>query len=280
MRRDNVFVTEVEDRTRYEDSGLAPGTTYDYEIRSVRNGVTQSTTCSGTTPGRALTCSVAVVGEDITVSFNGGDFSRVSIQRDGTWQATLSNGETTFLQTAEPGTYVYTATGVVDGFSNSADCGTAEVAARTVVCSVANVEDQVTVSFNGADFSRATVHRDGAWQATLTDGEVDFVQTVDAGTYSYSVTGILNGLSETADCGRVTVTPPVLTCTVTVEGDDILVTWNDVGAASYQARRNDSWAATLDQGTITWTDVGAAAAGNSYEVRYRLDGVLNTISCA
>ncbi len=277
VRRDGTFLASIDDRTRYEDTGLAPGTTYEYEVRSVRNGVVQSTTCSAETLGRTLTCSVAVNGEEATVSFNGGDFSRVTIRRDGNWQATVDD-RNTFAQTLEPGSYVYTATGVVNGFASNADCGTADIGAPGVVCSVAVNGEDVTVSFNGGDFSRVTIRRDGDWQATVS-GQNTFDQTLPPGTYAYEATGVANGLKETSSCGTATIVPKVLACTVTVQGDDVLVEWNDVGASSYQARKNGGWVATLDAGTTEWTDVDGDAA-NTYQIRYRLNGERNTITCA
>ena len=278
IRRDGTFVASIDDRTRYQDTGLNPGTVYEYEVRSVRNGVVQSTTCSGETAGRTLTCSVAVNGDEATVSFNGGDFSRVSIRRDGNWQATIDDANQ-FSQTLEPGSYAYSATGVVNGFRSDADCGTADIGAPAVVCSVAVNGEDVTVSFNGGDFSRVTIRRDGNWQATLS-GQNTFTETLAPGAYAYEATGVSNGLRETSSCGTATVTPRVLVCTVTVQGGDVLVSWNDVGARNYQARVNGGWAATLGAGATSWTDAGGAGENNTYAVRYRLNGQQNTITCA
>jgi len=278
IRRDGTFVASIDDRTRYEDTGLNPGTTYEYEIRSVRNGVVQSSTCSGETAGRTLTCSVAVNGDEATITFNGDDFSRVTVRRDGDWQATIDDANE-FRQTLEPGTYAYTASGVVNGFRSDANCGTAAIGAPAVVCSVAVNGDEVTVSFNGGDFSRVTIRRDGDWKATLT-GQTSFQETLAPGTYAYEATGVANGLRETSSCGSATVEPKVLVCTVTVQGDDVLLSWNDVGARSYQARVNGSWAATLGGGETSWTDADGAAGNNTYAIRYRLNGERNTITCA
>jgi hypothetical protein len=281
IRRDDAFVASIDDRTRFEDTGLSPGTTYTYEVIAIIDGQeTQSATCSGTTAERAITCSVAVNGEAVSISFNGDDFRRVTVRRDGNWTATLSDGETVFSETVAPGTYRYEATGVVNGFRSTADCGIADVAARAVACSVAVVGDEVTVSFNGTDFSRSTIRRDGVWQNTLDAGETTFAQTVPAGTYAYQVTGVFNGFEDTAECGTATVAAPVLVCTTEVQGDDVLVGWNDLGAAGYQARRDGGWAATVDAGETSWSDVGGAAGNHTYQVRYRLDGVTTTVDCA
>ena len=279
IRRDGTFVTSVDDRTRWEDTGLTPGTSYSYEVQAVRNGViTQTATCSAETLGRVLTCSVGVVGEDVTVSFNGNDFSRVTIRRDGNWQATLTN-QTTFSETLPPGTYNYEATAVLNGFRSTLDCGTATISARGVVCSVGVIGDEATVSFNGNDFSRVTIRRDGNWQATLTN-QTTFSETLPPGTYSYEATGVFNGFRDTVSCGMVTVDAEVLMCAATVQGNDVILVWNDIGASSYQARTNGSWTATLDAGATTWTDPGAAGDGNNYQVRFRQDGTTQTIDCA
>lgn len=267
----------MDDRTRWEDTGLTPGTEYSYEVRAVIDGVErQSTTCVGTTLDRALTCSVGVAGEEVTVSFNGDDFSRITIRRDGSWQGTVDD-RNTFVQTLGAGNYSYEATGVVNGFRSVADCGTATVAARGAVCSVSVADDRVTVSFNGGDFSRTTIRRDGAWLTTLRD-ETTFAETLAPGTYSYTMTGVSNGFDNTADCGTATVSAEVLVCTVTVQGDDVLVSWNDVGASTYQARSNGGWAATLDAGTTSWTD--ADGAGKTHQIRYRANGERITVDCA
>jgi hypothetical protein len=279
VRRDDKFQATVDDRTRWEDTGLNPGTTYEYEVQAIRNGeIQQSTTCSGTTLDRTLTCSVGVVGEDVTVSFNGGDFSRVAIRRDGNWQATISD-QNTFEESLPPGTYSYEATGVVNGFRSTTDCGSATIEARGITCSVGVVGDDVTVSFNGGEFSRVTIRRDGNWQATVSDQNA-FSQTLGAGTYAYEATGIFNGFRDTASCGTATVDAEVLVCTLTVQGNNVLLSWNDVGASSYQARTNGSWTATLPDGTTSWTDAGAAGDGNTYQIRFRQDGANTTVNCA
>lgn len=278
VRRDDKFQESITDRTRWEDTGLTPGTTYNYEVRSVRKGVVQSATCSATTLGRTLTCSAAVTGEDVTVSFNGGDFSRVTVRRDGAWQATVSD-QNSFTETLPPGTYSYEATGVLNGFQNVADCGSVTVSARSVVCTVSAIGEDVTVSFNGGDFSRVTIRRDGNWQATIDDRNT-YTETLSPGTYTYEATGIFNGFGDTTNCGSVTIDAEVLVCTIATQNNNVVLSWNDIGAPSYQVRTNNSWTETLNAGTTQWSDAGAANDGNSYQIRFRQDGSALTINCA
>ena len=73
---------------------------------------------------------------------------------------------------------------------------------------------------------------------------------------------------------------PALSCSTRVAGNDVVVSWNDIGAADHQLRRNDRWAASVAAGATSWTDPGAAGAGNGYQVRHRLDGVVTTVACA
>jgi len=278
VRRNDVFVATIDagEQTLFTDTGLTPGTTYIYEIRTVRNGVTQSATATATTPSRVIECVASVAGDTVTVEFNGDEFNRVTIRRDGSWIATLE-GQLSYSETLEPGTYSYEATGAVDGFTNTIDCGSVSVGAPAVVCSTAVTGDEVTVSVNGDEFDRVTIRRDGSWIATVSD-QSTFSEVLEPGSYAYTATGIRNGVESFADCGAAIVEAKVLACTVQVAGDGIVLEWNDVGATSYQARVNGSWAATISAGTTTWIDADGDA-GNTHHIRYRLDGFQTTVAC-
>ena len=364
--RDGEFRTStVGDVTRWDDDRVVPNTTYTYEVQAVRNGtVTHSATCSATTPNLAVVCSAVLAGDQATISFNGDDFDRVTIRRDGSWQATIDDANT-FTQTLTPGTYAYEARGVINGAQINQSCGTVTLdapATPVVTCSVSVLDDVATVSFNGDDFNRVTIRRDGSWQATI-DNANTYTETLNPGTYAYEARGIGSGFIDTADCGTITVdapppaiinctvalvgneatlsfngddfnrvtirrdgswqatiddantftqtlTPgtyvytargigngtiidtncgtvtvdaapgPVLTCNVTITGNNVLLTWNDLGANSYQVRTNGSWTASLPAGTVIWEGIVAAGGNNNYQIRFRLNGEQTTVDCA
>ena len=147
---------------------------------------------------------------------------------------------------------------------------------------MALVGNEATLSFNGDDFNRVTIRRDGSWQATIDDANT-FTQTLTPGTYVYTARGIGNGTIIDTNCGTVTVDAapgPVLTCNVTITGNNVLLTWNDLGANSYQVRTNGSWTASLPAGTVIWEGIVAAGGNNNYQIRFRLNGEQTTVDCA
>ena len=67
------------------------------------------------------------------------------------------------------------------------------------------------------------------------------------------------------------------TCQATAVAGGVELSWDDVaGVSTWQVRRNESWLATTNQTTYVDTD---AAAGDSWQIRYRSGGVRQDIDC-
>ena len=70
---------------------------------------------------------------------------------------------------------------------------------------------------------------------------------------------------------------PAPTCTATTVAGGVELSWDDVaGVSTWQVRRNGSWLATTNQ--TTFLDDGAAA-GDTWQIRYRAGGVRHDIDC-
>lgn len=275
VRRDGTFVASVEAGTSFTDAALAPGD-YTYTVQAINAGaVTQSDDCTATVRVPSLTCTAVANGETATIAWTGNRWDRVTVRRDGSFVATVDDARS--YRDAPPfGPNTYTLRAFVDGVRVDADCGIVTVLPNAPTCQVTVDGQKVVVSWTGDAWSRVAVQRDDSFRSSVRDDD-QYVEEPGTGTYRYSIRAFSNGTRTDADCGTVTVAGLTLTCQATVEGDDVLLTWNDVGAGSYQARRNGSWAATLDAGATTWTDVGGA--GNDHAIRFRQDGTNVTVLC-
>ncbi|MEZ5279773.1 MAG: hypothetical protein R2770_04820 [Acidimicrobiales bacterium] len=279
LARNGAWLSNVAGTT-YTDTNAPLDTDLTYELRFNRNGLSQTAPC-GTVrvPSVALVCTATPLAPTtVEISWNDAEGSRYVVRRDGLWIADVDGLSYTDFA-AEPGVVNNYRIDVIRNgqLIRSGTCSTTP-AAPPATCSVSVVGNEVTVSFNGDAFSRVSVRRDGVWQATV-EGVDTYSHTVEPGTYSYSVRGTVNGVDVESDCGSVTIDPADAACVIAVVGDDVVMSWQDVGAQSYQARTDGSWAATLGAGVTSWTDTGANGQGKVYELRYRLNGITSTIPC-
>ncbi len=169
-----------------------------------------------------------------------------------------------------------------NGIAQTDGCGTIDIPAPVapvvpdITCTATRTGDNVQISWNDEPWGRVTVRRDGGWVATVSN-VVSYTDDPGVGTYTYSVRGFLGGERVDTDCAPVTVAAAQLACTITRAGGTVSLQWNDVGAQSYQVRRDNRWVATVDAGTTSYS---APDEGGSYGIRFRSNGTATTVACA
>ena len=270
--RDDVFIANVDNGTSLTDA--PPFGDRAYTARGFVNGVSTDATCGTVTVlPNAPACQATVAGQQVTISWTG-DWSRVTVRRDGGFLATVENATST-TDTPGTGTHTYDIRAFVDGTRTDVDCGVVTVDPIPVDCQAVVDGQQVTLTWDGV-WDRVSPRRDGSWLADVENANT-YTDNPGAGTFTYTLRAFADGNRTDVACDTVTVAQLELTCQAFVQGDDVVLTWNDVGASSYQARRNGSWAATIDADTFTWTDPGGI--GNDYGIRYRRDGQTINVAC-
>ncbi len=267
--------------TSLVDGVTAPGETVAYELRFNRNGIAQTDDCGSVViPVLSINCSVRAVGDQVEISWNDENWTRVAVRRDGSFLATVKDGLTTYVDNPGPGTWTYQARGVA-AVTVEADCGSITIdappppVAPDIDCTATVVGDTVRLSWNDEDWSRVTVRRDGGWLATVSN-VLTYTDDPAPGTYTYSLRGIKDGERSETNCSPVTISAAQLSCSINRFGGDANLSWNDVGAKSYQVRLNNSWVTSLDAGTTSYSETDN---GGDYAIRFRLDGVRTTIPC-
>ena len=130
---------------------------------------------------------------------------------------------------------------------------------------------------------RWQVRRDGSWLATI-EGATTFGDTAAApGAHSYVVRYRIddNTTDLTCDPSPIVVPDdpgPGGQCLVVFDANGATIGWDDVDPDSrYQIRRDGSWVATTN-GLTTYVDP-FGAPGDTYVVRYRLDGSVFDLDC-
>jgi len=242
--------------TSLTDTVTASGETVSYELRFNRNGIAQTDDCGSVViPVLSINCSVRAVGDRVESS-------------------------TTYIDDPGPGTWSYQVRGVA-AVTVEADCGTvtidapAPAVAPDIDCTATVVGDNVRLSWNDEDWARVTVRRDGGWVATVSD-VLTYTDDPAPGTYTYSLRGVKDGERVETNCSPVTIAVDELACTANRFGGDVNLSWNDVGAKSYQVRLNNKWVSSLAAGTTSYSEPDN---GGDYAIRFRLNGVRLTVPC-
>ncbi len=210
-------------------------------------------------PPGELECAVRIVnGDDAKVTWNDTGAKKYAIKRNGAWLGTVLRGTTMFTDQNPPvGVHLtYYVRAIYDDGSKSpwVDCGKIKIdppqPPTELECTVRVIGgNQVKVSWNDAGAKKYAVKRDNAWLGTVKG--LEFVDTnPPVGRYvEYSARAIFHDGSKTdwISCGKIddpTPPPPTgLECQLEiVNGDDVKVSWNDVGAARYVVRvDNAEW---------------------------------------
>ena len=208
-----------------------------------------------------------------------GSWDRSSVFVNDRFLVSVS-GPTSIYEESAVGSRAYSLRAFVDGQRFDADCGSVNVAPAALTCSAVLNGDEVTVSWNDAGYTRVSVFANAVFAGSVSAGVSSYNEDVRPGTTSYALRAFIGSQRFDATCSPdITVEQVVLTCTQTITADGLLrITWNDVGAASYQVRtdNNTRWLATLSAGATFYE---TANNGEALTIRYRLTGDQFNIDC-
>ena len=85
------------------------------------------------------------------------------------------------------------------------------------------------------------------------------------GTFTYGIRAFNGSQRFDASCGSVTLAPPALTCTASVDGDQVTISLTDNGYSRVGVFRDGSWAKNVFGETSYTETVGAGTF--SYDIR-------------
>ncbi len=279
MAANGVYVASVDGTgDQYVDEGQAPDQTVNYELRYNRNGLAYTADCGSITLAPlTISCTVTLTGSaDAQLSWNDEGWSRVSVFRNGSWVAQVDDGAT-YTEEAPSGASAYAIRAFVSGQRYDASCGSITVAAPTLDCAASAVGDQVTISWNDEGWSRVSVFRNGSWVAQVDVG-TSYTELAPVGESLYELRAFDEGTRTDSVCTpEIMIEAPVLVCTKTVANGNAVLTWNDVGASSYQIRTDGSWTAESGAGA---TSYALLTADGNHEIRFRQNGVIVDVPCA
>ncbi len=289
VARNGDWITNVSgDTTSITDENSGFGQT-EYELRYSRNGQRLVETCGAidiATP--ALSCSAVVDGDTATVTWTNAGYTRVAVFADGNWQANVTTGNT-YSAPVEIGdtSFAIRAFSGPDRLDDT--CGTVTVAPPpppappSLECSVSGAGNQVTVTWTDNAYARVGVFANNAWVANIRAGN-SYDTTLEPGDTTFTIRAFRAGQRTDAVCGTATLAAPApapvqagLSCSVARDGGNVTVSWNDVGAGTYQVRTNDRWLATASAGETAITIPDSAA---DYTIRYRIAGQRFDVDCA
>ncbi len=202
VSRDSNFQAMVDNGALTWSETLLPGT-YAYTIKAVINGLDVDANCGTATIEPApLTCSAATAGDTVTVAWTDGGWNRVSIRRNGAFQALIEDGSLTWNDTPGAGTHAYTIEASINGQNIDANCGTVTIAAKVLTCTATIADGNVNVTWNSVDADSYQVRRNGSWAATVDAATTSWTDTgAAAAANTYAVRYRTDGANVTINCG-------------------------------------------------------------------------------
>lgn len=212
-------------------------------------------------------------GDPVVTWVNIGNVNEWRIAANGSFVDLVPGSATQFVDTTQaPGTSVsYELRYNRNGLSLANECGSANLPAATLSCTATLDGRNAEVSWNDEGWSRVAVVRDGNFVANVDGGTSTYSETARPGDTFYSIRAFLNGERIEAQCGTVTAGAPPLTCTATLVGDEVNVSWNDEGWTTVSIRRNDRFVSNLERGVTSFSET-APPGTSSYSVRGFLAG--------
>lgn len=286
VRRDGSWVSTVNNALSHVDSGLIPGD-YTYVVRyTAANGVKNDIACSpspitvagnqNTTPA----CTAVLVDGNVELEWNNlPGVDSYQLRRDGSWIGSVGDVSEAVDVNVAVGTYDYAVRHRSAGVNIDTPCGTIVVDGAAPGCVATVNGSEVTLIWEAiAGEDSFAIRRDGSWAASVGD-VTTYTETRSAGTYAYSVRYFDGGAVDLA-CGTVTVVGGgAPSCTATVVGDDVVLTWSAIaGEDRFIVRRDGSWAATVVGGAVTYTDQAPTPGTHTYIVRW-YDGPAVNLDC-
>ena len=147
-------------------------------------------------------------------------------------------------------------------------------------CWVSAVGDEVTVGWTFT-LGDASIREDNTFITLVSGRDGSWVSTRTSGEHSYEVRLFAFGVRTDVSCGSVVVgddVPPSSQCTVSANGTNVLLDWDDFGKTNYSIRRNGSWLVTITDGSTTSMQPGSV--DDIWQIRYTDNGVKVTVPCA
>ena len=214
-------------------------------------------------PPPELECAVRIVGgTDAKVTWTHVDARKYAVKRNNTWLGTFLRDTTMFTDQDIPvGVHLaYYVRAIFDDGSKSPwiECGKVRIDDHTppppvLECTVQVVNgDQVKVSWTDVGAKKYAVKHDAAWLDQTTGTHYVDANPPTGRYVTYSVRAIFadGTKGDWISCGKIkidehTPPPPGLECSVqVVNGDEVKVSWTDVGAKKYAVKHDAAW---LDQ---------------------------------
>lgn len=274
------------------DRGLLLGMDRD-RINDIRTGRHAFLDFGGVTPpfeppvDPTPSCTASLRGDgNVELSWN--DLPGVgswSVRKNGSWLATVQDDTTHVDVQPDAGAHTYSIRHRLAGAVVETTCqpdpividdgpGNDPLTCTATVLGNGNVR----VEWNDIGANRYIVRRDGSWRATVTTTSYDDAPA--AAQHTYLVRVKIDGVNTDVTC---TPDPVVIDggngpdCSVAAAAGGRQLSWDAVaGVDSWQVRRNGSWVATTNQTSYLDAD---GAAGDTWEIRYRLNGDRQSINC-
>ncbi len=294
VRRNGTYLASAGNTLEYSDS---PGEgTWDYVIRSNKDGVVTNTTCN---PTGLVIDPPAPVAQTCTATLNADDTILVtwdavpgangySVRRDGNYLTFVGN---TFSYVDDPGagTWDYAVRSTVNGVKTTTSCDPTGIVidgpppvAQT--CSaVLNADSTITLTWDPiAGENSYNLRRNGTYVGEL-GNTLTSVRNPGPGTYTYEIRSNLAGTVTSTVCSPIDIvivdSPPTgQTCTAVENADgSVTLTWDEIpGEDTYIVRRNGGW--LTNTGALTYTDV-FADDDDDYVIRSRQGNATTNTTC-
>jgi len=277
----NFVVTQPGNASSFEHVDAERGITHNYELRYNRNGLALTQDCGSVDrPIPTLTCSARLSGDDAIVNWQDQGWSRASVFANGSFVAAVDGGTSDYTEIAPIGTTNYSVRAFLDGDQFDANCsGTISVNPPALACTATLQGDRVTVNWTDEDWSRSSIFRNDSYAAGIDGAVSSYTEDAPIGTTTYAVRAFIGGQRLDANCsGTISVNPPALACTATLQGDRVTVNWSDEDWSRSSIFRNDSYAAGIDGATSTYTE-DAPVGTTTYAIRAFIGGQRLDATC-
>lgn len=228
-------------------------------------------------PVTGLSCQE--MGFDVDLAWtNGETYDNVRIERNGSQIALLPGSATSFTDTPPSGMHQYSVIGIVGGDeSDSVNCSIGIVPESPMGLSCVGGSRQANLTWSNPEtYDSIVVRRGGTIIATIGGSSTSYTHSpAAAGSASYSVEGIVDGLASPSTGCSVDIAPNAptgLVCTGDTSGVDL--SWSNPSSyAAITIERNGTPIVTLPGGATSYSDNGLAAGSYSYDVIGEVDGI-------
>ncbi|MCA8962104.1 MAG: FG-GAP repeat protein, partial [Planctomycetes bacterium] len=211
-------------------------------------------------------------GTEITLDWdNPQGYDQIEILRDDVVIATLSGGESSYLDSGAPaGLHHYTIRGSLDGHTSlGVTCSISIIVLPPTDFACASDEKAGLLSWSdGQTYTSIEVRRDGVLIATLPGTAVSYLDPgLSPGSYLYCLTGFSGTDGSTETCCVLDVPLPIVTLDCSVDGEAVTLEWT-AGQVYDEIliRRDGQIIVTLLGEATTFTDLGVTPGSHEYSV--------------